>query len=216
MKTMEHINKMGIELEGAWNGTRGKRPFQDVQIKYDGSVHFSNTYESEFVHFGEIVSDPLSPDDLAVWAQEHCPDQVNSTCGTHIHVSVKGKTLYGSLLNASFANKLLSVYREYNENVIKGLDSDTYHAFHSRLAGFNRYCQKGFKGLDQVDKTSKEGVRYRQLNYCYALKGTLEIRVLPATTNRTILGDLVRITAATIEEWCNREYRPDKVRFRRT
>ena len=212
---MGAINLMGIELEGAWKGKRYKPPFKDAPIKYDGSVHFQQPEGVDnFLHYGEIISEPLSPEKLKEWIKVHVPTNVNDSCGTHIHTSLKSAPMYGSLLTPTFARTLLHNLHDLNET-IKDSDPETYARFKKRLDGNNRYCRKGYKGMSQISLDHKGSERYQQLNYCYKLKGTLEIRVFPATTNAQFLCDLVSTTERTIEEWVAREHRVDKVRFRR-
>lgn len=214
------INRMGIELEGAWKGERGINPFPSlVRIKYDGSVYFTrprvNDGSRPFLHYGEVVSDPLTPEELKAFAVAHCPTDVNDSCGTHIHVSLRSNALYGCLLTPQFYKELLDKYTEYNEKVIRPEDENLYKVFAFRLRGTNRYCKKGFKGLSQSTMDHKGSDRYHHLNYCHKLHGTVEIRVLPATTNPRVLTDLIDITVNAIEDWCRREHRAEKVRFRR-
>lgn len=211
-----YINKMGMELEGAWAGTRGVIPFTSgARIKHDGSVHFNRSESSSFLHYGEVVSDPLTPEELKEWAVAHCPTNVNDSCGTHIHVSLKSNSLYGCLLTPIFYKELIGKYKEYNVNTLSNLDPGSSTRFEYRLGGENRYCRKGFKGLAQINLDHKGADRYHQLNYCHRLKGTIEIRVLPATNNPRVLTDLIDVTTQCIEDWCRREHRAEKVRFRR-
>lgn len=210
---MAFVNKMGIELEGAWAGERKKRPFKDTKIKHDGSVTFRQPGDV-FLHYGELVSEPLDPEQLAEWAFDHCPTHANDSAGTHIHVSLKSDGMYASLLTPSFQRKLIGALTEYNET-IKDSDPETYARFAARLKGGNRYCMKGYKGLQQSMLDHKGGARYQQLNYCYRLHGTLEIRVFPCTTNKEFLKGLVLLTRDTIEDWVRAEYKATKVRFRR-
>lgn len=211
---MGAINLMGIELEGAWAGERRKRPFKDTKIKHDGSVHFDQPADGTFLHYGEIVSDPLEPEMLAEFAVEHCPTKANDSAGTHIHVSLKSDGMYASLLTPGFQRRLIAALTEYNET-IKDSDEETYKRFKARLAGGNRYCMKAYKGLQQSMLDHKGGARYQQLNYCYRLHGTLEIRVFPCTTNKEFLKGLVLLTRDVIEDWVRAEYKATKVRFRR-
>lgn len=210
---MSAINKMGVELEGAWKGTRGVSPFKDARIKHDGSVAFSQTFES-YLHYGEIVSDPLDPSEIVKWARDHCPTDANDTAGTHCHVSLKNNGMYGSILTPGFQRHLISKLREHNET-IKESDKETYLRFKKRLAGNNRYCLSGYKGLSQVAQSGRGGDRYHQVNYCFRLHGTVEVRVLPCTTNKQFLGELIEIVRDTIEDWVAREHVTRKVRFRR-
>ena len=131
-----------------------------------------------------------------------------------MHISLKNAPMYGSLLTPAFSKEILNKLTELNET-IRESDPETYNRFKHRLEGKNTYCKKGYKGLQQVVLDHKGSERYHQLNYCYRLKGTLEIRVFPATTNKAFLKELVTCTADTIEGWVAKEHRIAKVRFRR-
>ena len=212
---MSAINLMGIELEGAWKGTHRDRPFEDVTIKHDGSVCFKQPEDgSYYIHYGELVSKPMPPEDLVEWAKEHAPTHANDSAGTHIHVSLKKKSMYACLLTPSFQKKLMAEYMKYNE-LFKYTDPETYNRFLHRLEGRNSYCQKGYKGLQQVEMTSRGGARYQQLNYCWVLHGTMEIRVLPCTTNKEFLAGIIRLTQEVIEEFVATEHIIKKIHFRR-
>ena len=63
------------------------------------------------------------------------------------------------------------------------------HLFWERLEGKNRFCFKAFRPDEQVNlKTKEDGnrrnlegqeLRRSQLNFCYAMHGTLECRLFP-------------------------------------
>ena len=207
------IDKMGLELEGAWKGEPRVRPFMDAKIKHDGSVHF-NQQGADYLHYGEIVSEPMEPGELAEWGVVHCPTHANDSAGTHLHVSLKRKSMYAALLTPSFSKTLMRAYEKYNEQ-FKESDPETYERFRKRLGGKNRYCKSGFKGLSQIMMDSRGPERYHQVNYCYKLHGTLEIRVLPCTNNSEFIKGVVLLTRDIIEDFVAREHVSKKIRFRR-
>lgn len=211
---MGAINKMGLELEGAWVGTYRVPPFKDAKIKHDGSVSFPRPTDGTFLHYGELVSSPMDPEELAEWGREHCPTHANDSAGTHLHVSLKTNSMYACLLTPAFQRVLMDKYTEYNE-MFKDSDPETYARFKARLAGGNRYCKKGYKGLTQITMDSRGSERYHQLNYCFRLHGTMEIRVLPCTANKEFIRGIVLLTRDVIEDFVAREHVTKKVRFRR-
>lgn len=211
---MSAINKIGIELEGAWEGKRKLPPFSDIAIGHDGSVRYNNQDPNVYLHYGEIASKPMTVDEIVQWAMDHCPTHADNSAGTHLHVSLKNPAMYGSLMTPTFQRRLIDAYHKENE-AIKDSDPETYQRFALRLAGKNHYCKRSFKGLSQYTMTGKGSDRYQQLNYCYAYHGTLEIRVLPCTSNKKFLGHLIEVTIAVIEDWVAKEYKAGKIRFRR-
>lgn len=210
---MSAVDKMGLELEGAWEGERRVPPFNDAKIKHDGSVRFTQP-TSTYLHFGELVSEPMEPEALADWGAIHCPTHANDSAGTHLHVSLKSKAMYASLLTPTFQRILINAYKKYNEQ-FKTTDKETYNRFKARLDGGNRFCLKGYRGLVQVQMDSRGSERYHQLNYCFKLHGTVEIRVLPCTTNKEFIRGVVLLTRDVIEDFVAREFVAKKVRFRR-
>lgn len=211
---MTAINKMGLELEGAWAGVARVPPFQDAKIKHDGSVRFSQPTDGTYLHYGELVSSPMDPEELAQWGYDHCPTAANDSAGTHLHVSTVKDSMYGCLLTPTFQALLMKKLEEYNET-FKDSDPVTYSRFADRLSGTNSYCKKGYLGLRQVLMTLRGSERYQQVNYCFKLHGTLEIRVLPCTTNRDFIKGVVLLVRDVIEAFVAKEHLSRKVRFRR-
>lgn len=210
---MGAINKMGLELEGAWVGTYRVPPFKDAKIKHDGSVRFERL-EDVYLHYGEIVSEPMDPDELSDWGAAHCPTHANDSAGTHLHVSLKTRSMYACLLTPSFQKVLMEQYSRFNET-FRESDPETYTRFHDRLKGGNRYCKKGYKGLVQVTMDSRGSERYHQVNYCFKLHGTMEIRVLPCTANKEFIRGVVLLTRDVVEDFIAREHVVKKIWFRR-
>ena len=52
-------------------------------------------------------------------------------------------------------------------------------AFWKRLGGKIHWCRNKFVPSSQVELTYKENARYMRWNFCRALKGTIECRMLP-------------------------------------
>jgi hypothetical protein len=205
---------MGLELEGGWIGQIRVPPFRDTNIKHDGSVHFSQPNDGTYLHYGELVSEPMDPETLAQWGYDHCPTNADKSAGTHLHVSTVTNSMYACLLTPSFQRVLIGELIKFND-MFKDSDPDTYNRFAARLKGGNTYCKKGYKGLSQIKMDSRGSERYQQLNYCFKLHGTMEIRVLPCTTNRDFLKRVVLLIRDVIEAYVAREHVKRKVRFGR-
>ena len=178
---------VGVELEGLWYG-------MPDDFKEDGSVEFDDhhgyndcgCYESsceecsEFVsqeegrYVGEVASDILytenAIDSFMKW--EH-PDQVNYSCGLHVHTSFRNIDDYSRLTSKHF-------YDYFKKELFKWGQKNCPNkaTFFSRLAGENTYCETGHYPSRQMGLD--EGYsRYAILNYCWQDHNTIECRVLP-------------------------------------
>ena len=159
-----YVNKVGVELEGGWNGDK------DFQLEHDGSVHVDADY------VGEAPSPPLAPRAVPAWMKEHYPDAVNVTCGMHVHVSVKHQWHYARLMEPEFLAYVKNALQTWGEQLFIREE----HPFWDRLKGRNDYCKDEFVPELQVKHKEKGGNRYTMLNYTWARYRTVECRVLPA------------------------------------
>lgn len=165
------IKAIGVELEGGWQNN----PPPDMHR--DGSV----TVDARYV--GEISSEPL-PDIAAAeaWMRANYPQQVNSSCGLHVHVSTN-ELNYSRLMEPEFAQFFEGRMAEFlSQGLANGRPG--YDLLRQRFQGLNRYCQKKFIPEQQLFMRDRYGdtathPRYAQLNFCYARHGTLECRMFP-------------------------------------
>lgn len=174
------IGSIGLELEGGWQ-------FAPTGLKRDGSVvGLSSDYQ------GEIASVPLKSRDEAVkWLRANYPQEVNNTCGFHVHVGIAALH-YSRLMCEEFNSKFLAAMEDF-WNCHRGATG--FDLFRSRLDGQNAYCQKIFRPEQQLWRNEAYGdrhsvPRYSQLNFCYGRHGTLECRLFPcfASVNHSIAG----------------------------
>ena len=169
----DHINLVGVELEGLW--LKSRTPKNPV---HDGSVKFLDIKEPGcFV--GETVSPPLTKEQVKGWIDENYPARVNDTCGLHIHISVRSDKDYIRLMSKDFECYFHDSMNKFGMRM--GYNKE--HPFWSRLRGSNPFCAKDFKPEEQVIRNDKRGPRYAQLNYCFGLHGTLECRLFHASEN---------------------------------
>lgn len=167
--TKNRIATIGLELEGGWaTNIRG--------LKRDGSVSGINSdYQ------GEVASPPIKGYDEAVaWLRANYPQEVNNTCGFHVHVGL-APLHYSRLMCEEFNSKFLAAMEDF-WNCHRGATG--FDLFRSRLDGQNAYCQKVFRPEQQLWRNEAYGdrgslPRYSQLNFCFGRHGTLECRLFP-------------------------------------
>lgn len=193
MDNYTFINKVGIELEGAW-------AVKPNSLQHDGSVKFEATeLECEHVchclecsaldptiidqgrscsakYIGEVASKPIAPRSVSKWVRSAYPQAINPSCGFHIHVSFKNINSYLVLMDRKFYEFFLTKMQEFGD---KNKIPKT-HPFWSRLRGENRFCKREFNPDKQINEIKKyHDFRYQHLNFCHTLHGTMENRLFP-------------------------------------
>ena len=193
----ERINKVGLELEGAWGEVLFEEPFIEevslpVPVGYVRGKH----------HWGEIVSPPLTPPEAIKWLDKHYPtlipppegqgtDQERSA-GFHIHLSFHSNLDYATLMSRAFYNQWLGDMEEWGKKAKAG------PLFDSRLEGKNRFARRIFRPRAQVGQKLKDsGVnasRRTLLNYPHALHTTIESRLFPMFPDKAMGLSALRAT----------------------
>jgi hypothetical protein len=176
------INKVGLEIEGGWDGTPGLSPFEDAVLFADGSIDGQTRDPNEGVlettHVGEVISTPLARPEVEEWLKVHWPNATNRTCGYHIHVSLLSKKSYVLLTRKGFMLRLRKKFLALGEEV----KLPSKHPFWKRMSGENTFCQMHFDAGKQINikvKRHNDRTRYGFLNFAYNVHGTLELRGLP-------------------------------------
>lgn len=186
---MSRIDRIGIEIEGGWEGEKGISPFKDVALIADHSVNgqtLNGAKAIEATHVGEVVSPPLPYAERAQWEEwllthwpnAAAPHRTNRTCGYHIHLSFFSKKDYTLLSSKVFLYDL----RDYILRLGKSLQIRQDHVFWSRVNGFNTFCNLNFQAGKQMELLHKNGIhrsRYGWLNFATGIHGTVEFRALP-------------------------------------
>ena len=156
--------------------------------------------ESDLI--GEIASAPLLKKEVKNWILSNYPDQTNSTCGIHVHLSFCSDVDYSQLMTHEFYDYFLAKMEKWgNKNKI-----NEGSAFWRRLEG-STYCNKKFIPDQQ---TYNNGDRYTHINYCYSKYGTLEIRLLPAFQKSCLAVSAVREIIKIVNEYL-RQHKAQKV-----
>lgn len=204
LRRLKYISLVGIEFEGAWES----EPHYNCDVKDDGSVRmcecdFDESDEdcicARSEHIGEVCTDtPIIPTAgrLREWISRAIPDEVNETCGTHVHFS--------------FDKNHLDYYSYIAERVEWLIEKWSYAMPSSTIAGQvrerlknNTYC----KGIDDhvIQIRDRGADRYTALNFL-SLKshGTLEARFLPGMDSTDVAFPAIWDTLEVVEEAVSR------------
>jgi len=165
----QRVAEVGAEIEGGWNGEEAPEGmYGDVSVKCAGD------------HIGEIASRG-SLEEMLEWVGDNYPDEMDRSCGIHVHVSFTNRLAYMQLMSRTFYYKwFLPRVEKWAEelNINKG------SAFYVRFEGKKgvehaKFSMKGFHAEKQSKMLGKDGLRYYHLNYCYKLHTTIECRLFP-------------------------------------
>ena len=171
-----HINAVGVELEGTWLNDTVESIESDLgTFVTDGSVHRSNSISPETQAFvGECKSYRLLTDAGMVerFMREYYPDYVNKTCGLHVHTSMKTPEAWAPL----FSPKFWEAYQRWIEAFAAGVSNEGRKLLGPRLAGENQYCERRWRPDSQFLVQGYDSPRYAFLNYSLRKHGTLEHR----------------------------------------
>ena len=160
---MKFIQAIGIEMEGGW--------YDPVrQFKHDGSVQ---GLSGQCEQVGEVVSEPCrNIRDVVRFIRTRHPDEVNQTCGLHVHFSFHKPLFYGALMERDFQ---VFFFNEMEKWVFKFHPQNTH--LQNRLYGRNQYCRREWLACRQVHpREMGTAPRYTQWNFPYAQHGTAECR----------------------------------------
>lgn len=189
------IAAVGLEVEGGWHD----RP---SNLQGDGSVH-----EDLAAYTGEMVSRPFRTLKGACrWIERVWPDEMDSSCGFHIHYSFKLMRDYASLMAKQFTYWFLDELEKWRNE----LPNRAYTDYLSeRIRGNNRYCRRDWRADDQWPWPYKNDHRYTTWNFCHGLHGTAECRVLPVFSHiPTAKRALVRVTEL-VDQWTREHTEPE-------
>jgi hypothetical protein len=200
---MDIINRIGLEVEGGWDGEPYIPPFDDLDLVADGSID-GVTVQSDkplrCAHVGEAVSSPLTRDEVEEWIKKHWPLHTNITCGYHIHVSVKKPLYYFLLTRKTYTLQL----RAQMWNLAKDLKLPDGHYIWKRLDGTNPFCLLNYDASGQIGvKVKKVGmrVRYGFLNFAKNIHDTMEFRALPTFESPELALKFTNVFLDGVEEY---------------
>jgi hypothetical protein len=182
---------IGLELEGGWKNKPERKIYEDCSVCIDDD-------DANFV--GEINSQPFSDlKELKNWLFKNYPNRMNRTCGLHVHISLKNNLLYSKLMQKDFHDYLKEMLKDF---IVKNkLNTEDKKNLIERVDGYNRFCRDNFYADEQVIKKSKETCRYTHINYCYALHGTIEFRVLCMFKSKQTAFKAIKVIIKCVNEY---------------
>jgi len=221
------IVKIGIELEGAWSEMPDNEDNQDdwLYSSYmwhdDSSVEGlgygdgecgdcdyccndegDHCYNREGGSSGEIISYPMPINGTwRNWVNRYYPEDLNSTCGGHFHVSFDNIQAFELLCTQEFFNHFILELKRWG----KRANIRNYN-FWDRLANENTMCNIDYRGEQQlyIRHDNYPNCRYSALNYQYHKHGTLEIRVLPMFQDWKIYCKAVEVSMGIIQKYLDK------------
>lgn len=185
------INLVGIELEGAWDGQRPENLHGDGSVEisgYDASdcdcddPDDCNCQARTARIVGESSSPPLAISAVSAWIERNYPDETNSSCGLHVHISLRELSYYTRLMEPAFYTRVFIPTMTHFCNAIR--HSGDRALFTARLRGDNHFCQDMTMSVIQANYLRGTD-RYTQLNYDYRQFGTVECRLFPMFSTAT-------------------------------
>lgn len=165
-KELKFIDKIGVEIEGGWDKSRGG-------LTEDGSIRsgdFSNS-----VCVGELIGQPMNFEDNVEFMKKNWPTETQVKCGFHIHWSLKDIGYYAALMEKKFFDYYVDCMTEWgNKYPVQNRN------FWDRLQDKNKFCRKKLDAQAQIFAKKKNDVdRYTQLHYGYGIHKTIESRLFP-------------------------------------
>jgi hypothetical protein len=171
------INLIGIEIEGNYTRDNDRRLSAIHNRHNDGSILEECGYCAS-----EYVSKPCTLSEAIEFINDCYPDNVNSSMGYHIHLSVNSIDEYSLLMTKEFFEYIKLAMFKFLET-LKG--TEDYQLLKKRLDGDNRYCYMVFNNpMQQIINIGYDGVRYSMLNFCFNKHKTFELRILPMFKNK--------------------------------
>ena len=146
---------------------------------------------------GEKVSPPTSMFGMCEWIHENYPVQINASCGGHNHKGGYSALEYSWLMSEAFNNYLMNSLERWGH----AMSINEGSSFWVRLLQGKSLIAKRFQPYLQVDLSSKDQERYCQLNYCWSLHETLELRLLPMFQKEELYIKLVLAVDGMIESY---------------
>lgn len=167
------IDKIGLEIEGRYSdicaaceSARNK----GVDWTPDGSIMYTRTGAAmEFRTVPGKLSQALRQ------LSEFYPDETDSSCGLHVHVSFKSPTHITQLHTREFLEYFDRRWREWGRE--RGFGP--FSQFMRRLEGHNDFCRSNLADFTET-QDMLDVRRYKQLNFTsWHAHKTVECRLLP-------------------------------------
>lgn len=200
-------DKMGIELEGAWNTDYRAlaATVTGAHASTDGSVRDLPGQMGEIKTRPHTILEHLQKDVRTLY-----PHTVNNSCGLHMHLSFKTVLDYSTLADKpfwDFFRERWAVWGKANEGRMGNMKTVFWARLEGRWKGGTRgdrnYCKAEFDPVKQLNDHNQEG-RYTILNFCaYHKFKTLEVRHLPMFHDVELSCEAAAEMAAVFDDYLN-------------
>lgn len=204
-KDRRPVMQFGVEIETATT-VQCNDIGDEIDLPDGWDFHEDSSISPAIGYGTEFVSPPYAAKDLGkmeadiekIWKDAVQPAGINSTMGTHIHISFKNPAHYYAVFNYAFAKKFEADYREFfkdDERALRRLE--------------NHFCEY-YRGVDafrqhtaqQVATTEKSQYRYHIINFnAYRRYKTIEFRIFPRLTNPKDLRKWVLFVKKSVTEY---------------
>lgn len=193
--------QMGVELEGSWTRTSRQKVAEGVRgakaVK-DASVHIGVGDP------GEIITRPHADINALISdVEEMYPDQVNDTCGMHVHASFT--PMNGSVIAS---RDFYDYFKESWDKWGKKMKLPSNHEFWRRLSGTNKNTRDEFVPEVQLrgngNGAKGSNARYTMLNfYSWEIHRTVECRLLPMFADKSVSVQAIQHLAHIYDSYLN-------------
>jgi len=155
---------------------------------------------------GELSSKPLKLDEIRNFINNNYPDELNSSCGMHCHLSFKDdKRDLFTLATPEFYNFFLEKMENWAN--IRKLNNPS--RFYHRLKGVE-YAKREFKGYEQLKENCD---RYTHINFnSYRKFKTVEFRLATMFDNKDIGIEYIYRLYDIVNEYLNKN-KPKALEF---
>lgn len=193
--TQRFYDRIGVEIEGRFFNIREvMRIVESNGLNHCGDGSIRRGQNSDCTPL-EIQT---SPDHLAGTLRQVAkfyPDEVDYSCGMHVHVSFKDTCNIGLLATEEFVRYFTQRWEEWGARMSLAQDSE----FFKRLRGENEYCCKNSSyDLERLYRAD----RYRQLNFTsWNEHKTVECRLLPMFKEARLALSAITELVNIYEDW---------------
>ena len=165
---------------------------------YDERDNIDDRNDNTYI-IGEVrPNNPTNFTECLKFILKYYPDEVNSNCGGHFHISFLSMKYYVRICTKEFYEAFCEFLYQWG----KKYNIHPESPFWDRISGKNDMCMKGFKADKQIRYPEHYNPdRYHALNYCYGYKTTLEVRVFPMFKKKELYINAVKDTVHFIQEY---------------
>lgn len=198
-RAIQAIDKIGIEIEGRYanlRAVRNRASNEGLTGDADGSLRGSPN--SDALPW-EFRTEPGSLRDALVQLTDFYPDETDSHCGMHVHLSFRANTAVTLLATPQFYEYFKASWTAWG----RANNLNPRGQFFSRLNGDNDYCAPNRDIMCEDGEDNMRTIdRYTQMNWSsWDRHKTVECRLLPMFIDAKLGVSAVTHLVTMIEDW---------------